>query len=181
MNPPVLSHKMQFVRVGEDSEQVTPLGVPSDDRFPVIVQFFRVASDRTNLKPPPPRFAQQQFPEIVQLISVGEDSQEDTAPVPPEFPEIVQFRNVGEEFSEQSTPPAKKLALERVGGKGNPAALFPAPKSFPVHLSASHPELPQAGEQHGLIGLTVVLVAHRRQHHPVRNLCAFRMLKGQAG
>ena len=109
IDPPVLSHKMQLIRVGEESSQITPLRKSKRDRFPVIVQFFRVASDLTNFKPPPPRSrVKQQFPEIVQLISVGEESLENTALLAPEFPEIVQFKNVGEEFSPQYTPPARK-------------------------------------------------------------------------
>jgi hypothetical protein len=70
------------------------------------MQFVKTGEEPSPQYTPPP-FPTAEFPEIVQLVRVGEDSTQHTPPPSlAEFPEIVQLARVGEQPSPaQNTPP----------------------------------------------------------------------------
>jgi hypothetical protein len=82
---------MQLVRFGEPPSQYTP--PPESDEFPEIVQLVRVGEELPMQYTPPP-YCDAEFPEIVQFVRVGEDPGPQYTPPPPEyavFLETVQF------------------------------------------------------------------------------------------
>jgi len=142
----VLFHRMQLVRIGEESAQSTPPPAPAE--FPEIVQLVSLGEEFLMHCTPPPPLLVATFPEILQLMKVGDASVQYTPPPPPpllraELPQMAQLLMTGEESLQYTPPPAPSLPrvefpqmLQRVMLGEEPSRQF-------TPLSPQFPEITQ--------------------------------------